>query len=349
MDKPKLYGPYAHRGGFRFLIVQGQERTATPSAPTEERARQIAEAFLRKLVQPQVLTVGMVLDQYSDYLSLMNKPTSVATAMYRLQTLIPQRALPIKRLTARHCEDAYMELVKRQKPDTHRNALAVAKTFGKWCLERKLLAENPFAAVKPLGKRSRGKVQLTRDEARLWLTEALAQARDGSDGALVASMVLLMGIRPSEALLRLVRDIDDRGTRLRIREAKTRAGDRDPKIPDVLRKLIAARCEGKPRDALIFSTQDRTGRAIPRKADWVLDAVRRICKASGVPTICTYSLRGLHADLAIEAGTVPDVVAESLGHTSKEITMGHYAKPGTLADVTAQRAAQQLGVCDAPN
>ena len=166
---------------------------------------------------------------------------------------------------------------------------------------------------------------------------------------LVASMVLLMGIRPSEALLRLVRDIDDRGTRLRIREAKTRAGDRDPKIPDVLRKLIAARCEGKPRDALIFSTQDRTGRAIPRKADWVLDAVRRICKASGVPTICTYSLRGLHADLAIEAGTVPDVVAESLGHTSKEITMGHYAKPGTLADVTAQRAAQQLGVCDAPN
>ncbi|MFO0573062.1 MAG: hypothetical protein U1A78_03615 [Polyangia bacterium] len=41
--------------------------------------------------------------------------------------------------------------------------------------------------------------------------------------------------------MRTVRDADDGGKRLRIGEAKTRTGDRDILIPEVLQPLIALR------------------------------------------------------------------------------------------------------------
>ena len=63
-----------------------------------------------------------------------------------------------------------------------------------------------------------------------------------------------------------------------------------------------------------------------------------------MPPVCAHSMRGLHADLAVEAGLSPDVVAKSLGHTSASVTMNHYAKPETLRDVQRERAAEQLGV-----
>ena len=77
---------------------------------------------------------------------------------------------------------------------------------------------------------------------------------------------------------------------------------------------------------------------------WVRKAVQRSCSAIKVPTICAHSMRGLHADLAVEAGLSPDVVAKSLGHTSASVTMQHYAMPETLRDVQRERAAEQLGV-----
>lgn len=40
----------------------------------------------------------------------------------------------------------------------------------------------------------------------------------------------------------------------------------------------------------------------------------------------------------------PDVVAESVGHTSARVTMGHYAKPETLREVQREQAAQRLGL-----
>ena len=333
MDKPKLYGPYAHRGGFRFLIVQGQERTATPSAPTEERARQIAEAFLRKLVQPQVLTVEIILDQYSDYLSLMNKPTSVATAMYRLQTLIPQRALPIKRLTARHCEDAYMELVKRQKPDTHRNALAEARTFVRWLLKRGLVESDPLVKIEPMGRRKKGKPQLHLDEARRWLSVAEKLAREGHDGAVAAMVTLLMGLRATEIIERVVRDLDDGGRLLWIPSSKTEAGRRQMEVPEVLRPYLLKLKRSKLPTAKLFGDHWR---------DWPRRWVEKICKLSGVPKVNAHSMRGLFATLGIQAGAAPHVVAATLGHESPTVTLSNYAQPGSAEIAPAHRAVAAL-------
>ena len=129
-----------------------------------------------------------------------------------------------------------------------------------------------------------------------------------------------------------------------MRQTKTRAGERDPKIPEVLQPLLAQRCRDKLPGALLFETMTKEGIAGPHDVSWVRKAVQRICSATRVPTVCAHSMRGLHADLAVEAGLSPDVVAKSLGHTSPSVTMQHYAKPETLRDVQRERAAEQLGV-----
>jgi integrase len=76
--------------------------------------------------------------------------------------------------------------------------------------------------------------------------------------------------------------------------------------------------------------------------------VHAICKRAGVQRVCAHSMRGKHADLAVRAGMSPDVVAESVGHTSARVTMGHYAKPETLREVQRDEVAQRLGVGDRP-
>lgn len=258
--------------------------------------------------------------------------------------MLPDPSSLIQALTPAKSQAQYLELAKRQKPDTHRNALAAAKAFGRWLVEQELIRENPFEKIKPVGARSRGKEQLTHDETRRWSDEALREARAGRDGALAAYMTLLLGVRPGEVVVRTVRDVDDGGKRLRIRKAKTRAGDRDILIPEVLQPLIAARCRGKAPDALLFESHFEDGEPTPYKVPWVRDNVRRICRKVDVPLVCAHSMRGKHSDLSVRAGVTPDVVAESVGHTSARVTMNHYARPESLHEVQREQAAQRLGL-----
>lgn len=207
-----------------------------------------------------------------------------------------------------------------------------------------MIRANPFQDIKPIGQRSRGKEQLTNDETARWSNEALRQAAQGSDRALAAYMTLILGLRPGEVVVRTVRDVDDGGKRLRIRRAKTRAGDRDVTIPEVLQPLIAAQCRDKPPEALLFVAVARDGSPKPHPVGWIRDQVRRICKQTGVPLVCAHSMRGKHADLSVAAGLSPDVVASSVGHTSSQVTMRHYAKPATLREVQRRRATKRLGL-----
>ncbi|MFO0573074.1 MAG: tyrosine-type recombinase/integrase [Polyangia bacterium] len=344
--EPKIFGPYPHRDGFRCFLGEGTKRTALPTAETREAARRFAEATLRQLIAATPVSIETVLERYQEHLALSCRPASITTALFRLKSLLPGLSSNLQALTPAKCQAQYLALAKRQKADTHRNALATAKTFGRWLVEQKLIRQSPFEAIKPVGTRSRGKEQLTHDETKRWSDEALRQAAAGKDGALAAYMALLLGLRPGEIVVRTVRDVDDGGTMLRIRHAKTRAGDRDIVIPEVLRPLLAARCRGKAPDGLLFESHFDDGEPTPYKVPWVRDNVRRICKRIGVPMVCAHSMRGKHSDLAVRAGVTPDVVAESVGHTSARVTMGHYAKPESLHAVQRERAAQRLGLSD---
>ena len=96
------------------------------------------------------------------------------------------------------------------------------------------LARNPLDEVVGVGKRRHGKAQLRIDEARRWQAKALELADQGEAGAVAAMMSLVMGMRASEIVSRVVRDLDDDGRLLWIPETKTEAGKRTLPVPEFL-------------------------------------------------------------------------------------------------------------------
>lgn len=151
--------------------------------------------------------------------------------------------------------------------------------------------ENPFEEIEGVGKRKKGKTQLTIDEARVLLATCLAA--DGI-GATAALCCLLLAMRAGEIVGLSPRSIDDGGRILRIDVAKTDAGIRLIEIPEVLRDRLPA---------LAAASFDR---------HWGNRNVHRLCKKAGVTNVGPHALRGTHASLATQAASV---------------THRHYTKP----------------------
>jgi integrase len=146
-------------------------------------------------------------------------------------------------------------------------------------------------------------------------------------------VALLLGMRASEIVSRVVRDLDDEGRLLWIPTSKTEAGKRTLHVPEVLRPYLQRLTEGQAPEALIFGEHWR---------DWVRKAVRRICKAAKVPEVTAHGMRGLHSTLAMEAGVTGAVVAASLGHEHVSTTITSYAKPEAVAGAQQRRTLKVL-------
>ena len=74
--------------------------------------------------------------------------------------------------------------------------------------------------------------------------------------------------------------------------------------------------------------------------------VQRLCARACVPQVCTHSLRGLFATLAVQSGAVTHAVAASLGHGSFAMTQRHYAQPSAVANAATARVR---GMLEAPS
>lgn len=177
--------------------------------------------------------------------------------MFHLNGLFASRlGSQIRSLTADECSRLYDSIVGTVAVDTHRNTLAECKTFLAWCVGQRWLRANPMEKVQGRGKRRRGKEQLRIDEARKWLSRALMRAKDGEAGAVAAMLTLVLGLRCSEVVSRIVRDLDDDGRLLWIPESKTGAGRRTLVVPDMLRPLLSSLAEGKKSTDLLFGKHD---------------------------------------------------------------------------------------------
>ena len=97
-------------------------------------------------------------------------------------------------------------------------------------------------------------------------------------------MALLLGMRASEIVSRVVRDLDDDGTVLVIPEWKTDAGRRKLHVPDVLRPHLQRLAANRPAEARIFGSHWR---------DWPRECVQRMCELAGRP----------HGGRALDAGS----------------------------------------------
>lgn len=327
----RVHGPYRDRDGWRVVVVgQGGERT-NRCYETEAEANEVVQKARRALRSADERTIGEALTEYETHLGEKgNKPGSIWQTKWRIGQFFTSPDDFLRDLRPQKCAELYDALASRttrfKKPisvDTHRNILAEAKSFLRWCQEKAWLSHNPLEHVKGKGKRRKGKDQLRIDEARTWDAVAIAHADKGKVGAVTALVTLYMDLRCKEIITRVVRDLDDGGRLLWIPDSKTDAGRRTLVVPEFLRPYLKKLAEGKKPDALLFGYHDR---AFPRH--WV----QRICKQSGVPRVCAHGMRGLHSSLAIEQGATGRDVARAMGHSSETVTLGgSYAKRESIA------------------
>lgn len=319
----RVLGPYKHpRWGWQVVVVAEDGGRAPAYRPTEEEARALIRDLERELELEGPLTVQQAMDRYEVHQRAAgNSARSISTTGFRLRSLLdPVKGERLHRLSPARCTALYAELVARQAADTQRAALSETKTWARWCVEQRLLRASPWEGVKPTGKRRRGKEQLRVDEARRWLDKALELAAEDT-GAVAAATQFLLGLRPGEVVARVGRDVDDEGRLLWVPKSKTPSGRRTLRVPEVLRDRLVQ----------LAARAGAAGRLWPHERPWVLDQVRRVCRAAGVPEVTAQGMRGAHASLGLEGGVSAEAIAATLGHASTAITLAAYARPESAA------------------
>lgn len=342
-----VLGPYPNRAGYRLVIKENSAREAR-CFPTLEEAQRVREELLREATRRSGLAVGELLERYRCYLIEERgvKPDTAAHVLCGLRALLPVE-LRIAALTTEKIRDSYRDLTQRisektGKPrsvTTHQVWLIYGKSFGKWAVENKHLSTNPFTGVRPIGKRSAGKLQHTVAEANKLDALALARAQSGDTRALGVLLMIHLGLRRGEVNARKVRDVDQSGTVLWIPSGKTHNARRRLKVPEFLQPLLRAQTEGRSPDDALFTTN--AGNPVFRNYFWV--HLRSLCVDAGVPVVCPHSLRGLHASLALEAGATSESVARALGHGSFSVTKKHYATADSVTANRQQQVSRALG------
>lgn len=286
--RQRVYGPYAHRRGWRVVVMDEQGQRSSHICESYEEAHELIRGLDADMEADPGVRIGTAVERYAAFMAYKgNKPDRET------------------------CQRLYDRLVATTAVDTHRNTLGQARTFLTWCIRYHYLAANPAERIRAVGRRQHGKPQLRIDEARSWMAIAKRLVSAGQRGPLAAMMALLMGMRASEILRCAARDIDDRGRLLWIPVSKTMSGRRVLAIPVALRRHLLRASTGLSPLARLF----------PHRREWLYKWVRRICDLAGTPLVCTHSLRGLHATLAIDAGVTPPAVASALGHASARATL----------------------------
>jgi integrase len=334
-DMPRYFGPYRHHKGWRILVRKEGRQSVLGFATEKEAKRELRK--LREQAERQAgITVENAILEYQKIQEANGlKPVSVQTTGFRLRKLFkPVLTVPLPTLTPAKARDLFSMLTGAV--DSRRNSLAEAKTFCRKAKERGWLDSDLFAEVKGEGKRKFGKVKLSLDEAKKFMTVCLQFADGASDKKRVAgigsAMALLFGLRASEITNLKTRDLDANGTIIRITRAKSRAGIRSLQVPEWFQPYLQIMAKGKAAgDPLIG--HDR---------GWVYRNVTAICKLAEVTVAPPHGLRAVHGDLALMASATPQAVSTALGHDSQGVTFRHYVDQGIALGQDHERAAAAL-------
>lgn len=343
---PRINGPYKHGRKWRvqFTVGSGSDRTTTYQVFDTRAAAEACVDGARD--EAQGITVKQAVEQFlTEKRSAGLAPLSIDSYRDRLHVLLgPAMSRPVRYVRGRGDELYRGALVGKRGPraaDTHHHALEVGRYWGKWCVRRKLLKENPFSDVEPIGRRVLGadKSRLTVDECRK--LDAWCRAHPDDHGAVLTLAYLLLGSRASELTARDIRDLDDDGRLLWIRAAKTPSGSRQLAIPPELTALLLHVAAGRAGTAPIFAHPDgsRWTRQLARHH------VLRVCGLAGVPQLSPQALRRTQATLAIEAGQTALAVARHLGHATGEapaITSRSYIGRDAATEAKSDRARRTI-------
>jgi integrase len=286
-----------------------------------------------------------------------NAAVSIARARAHLDKLLRLKAHGFRALTwltAKRAASLYVQF--RTEPtrfdrapsaDSHRNALAAGRSFGRFAKEQGWLPADPFAEVKPIGKRKRGKPQLGLDEARRLIETCMAER---SRESIAVATGFLLGMNSAEVIGRQVRDLDHGGRVLRIRKGKNEHRVRALEVPDDLAAALRELARGRPSAAMLFG---RTDLDRPTR-HWLYHHCQRLCGVAKVPPVSPHGLRGTHSTIAMGAVATSHSVraaltaaAGSLGHApGSTITATTYIAPGAVEQAQARAVGNLLAASD---
>lgn len=318
---------------------------------TEAAARRKKAALSRQFERSAPRTLTNMLDEYiEEKVDTGRALPHIARAEQRriLFLLGDSVTKDIRHVTPTWAAGLYRELTVKRSAKTkqllsaasHRCYLDYLKAFFGWAVKRSYVRRSPFADVRPAGKPNRGKPQLRIEEAHRFIKVALQRFTVEQEPLALATLVALyMGLRAGEILKRQVRDLDANGQVLWIDFGKTHNARRHLNVPEVLQAYLLQLCQGKGKEDYLFAAHTLNK---PRRRQALWEEVRTICHRAEVPIVCTHSLRGLYATLAVESGAVSAAVAASLGHGSFSMTERHYASPGSVMNARTARVASLL-------
>lgn len=329
MQRERVYGPYKQGNSYRVVIVRDDGATSSRKFATSAEAERHADS-LRGLTSG--VTMKAAVEAYCKHLAdrglkfaTYDRAEDHLTRLLQLETS-GSRSIFWVRGRGQALYDAAQ---LKSAVDSHRNALAAGKSWGRWCVKKGYLRVDPFVDVEGMGRRKKGKPQLRVDEARILTTYLLSLPVASAPVAVLTC--LLLGNRASEVIERDVRDLDDNGTLLWIPDSKTESGKRQVEVSSILQPLLRELAKERIGAAPLFVARhgDRPTRW------WVAYWCRRLCSLAKVPTICPQGFRGTHGSLAKRGGATSHLVQEQLGHASIAMTEG-----GAYVQRSATQAAE---------
>lgn len=290
----------------------------------------------------QAPTLRIVRSKLEGILRLVDPDLRKANRGRRRPLDLPIIDREIGSLTPHVAAGLYKARVTAVKPDTHQSELLNANAFGNWCVLRGYLKANPFANVLPEGDLSCGKETLTVDEAQKVFEIAIRQEIHPILDFAVAS-IMVFGTRVSEVLKRTVRDLDVGGTVLRLTKTKSRAGERNMVIPEMLRPGFQRLAQAASNGMLVRGQSGPAAKLFgTTTSGTILKHVAKLCTMAGVPVVTTHGLRGSHLSNAHETGTPLKSVSAAAGHANTSVTINHYIRPGVMETVRARENAALL-------
>lgn len=236
------------------------------------------------------------------------------------------------------------------------------------------LVTNPARGVK-LPRKIKAEHAYLSDDQVIELATAAAAGRGGGDKATIVLVLAYCGLRWGELAGLHVADVDLLRRRLHVRRNAVNVGGKvevgTPKtherrtvpLPRFLIEPLAAACQGKGRDSIVFPAAGGSYAKSPGAHTWFDGAVRRCTEAadnaraaelalhpdddpvtSEFPRVTPHDLRHTAASLAVSAGANVKAVQKMLGHKSAAMTLDTYADlfdkdAAAVADAHDQRLA----------
>lgn len=347
---PYVCGPYRHGSKWRLLIrtsrsggrYQGFDRTFE----SVEAARTFKREYERQVASAG-RTIQDAVDAFVRHCERRgNKKGTITTLKAQLGLMFPVGSLSLLDVTRARAKELYNSLVDTGVAvDTHRGALSRSRSLFKFCKGEGWIKSNPFEDIEGVGRRKKGKQQLTYNETVAFEDVCYKTWVETKDRSAIAGLLALMfSMRASEVSQLRAIDIDNNGRILRIGEveAKTDESRRMARVPPRYRPVLLelAASPALP-DGRLFSLERGAKKNKPADRHWVLRAVRRMMKAAGVRVITAHGLRGTSATIGT-AHSGADTMSKALGHTTVGMTKAHYIDADALAGGEAERFADLL-------